>query len=102
MEDKYKIFNNGFNKILDLIGCLDCDIKKYYKKIVDLIPDNVVDAVSNCDDFQTESKQFSVDFMRLVNAVSLDYIQNKPYLRSEIYVHRLFEDDLSPKKLFES
>jgi hypothetical protein len=100
MEERYKIFKNGFNKILDLLSSVDDEIELNYKKLVSIIPSNVVGAVSECDDFSTHNDKYYVDFMRLVNAVSLDYINKKPHLRTEIYIHRLFEEDLSPKKLF--
>ena len=100
MENKYKIFDIGFNKILDLVESADQIIANYYKRLVKMLPENVVDAVSGCVDFATDCDEFAVDFMRFQNAVSLDYARNKDYLRFEIYVQRLYEDDLGPKKLF--
>ena len=100
MEEKYKIFKQGFNKILDLLSLVDDEVEVNYKKFINIIPGNVLGAVSECDDFATHNDKYYVDFMRMVNAVSLDFINNKPYLRTEIYVHRLYEEDLAPKKLF--
>lgn len=100
MEKEYKIFKDGFNKILDLLSLVDKEVELNYKKIVDMIPENIVGAVSQCNDFETHNSKYGVDFMRFVNAVSLDFTVKQPYSRSEIYVHRLFDEDLSPKKLF--
>ena len=99
MEEKYLVFKKGFNKVLDLISGYDMAMLKKYKRIIDIIPENVIDAVSSCDDFATDNKQFNVDFMRFENAVSLDYSRNQNYLRAEIYVHRFFEEDLFNQNL---
>lgn len=99
MEEKYKIFNKGFNKILDLITDFDDEIIRKYKKIVDILPSSVVAAMNECDDFATECDEFNVDFMRLVNAVSLDFARYKNYLRTEICVHRFFREDLFKNNL---
>ena len=43
------------------------------------MPENVIDAVSSCEDFATECEQFNVDFMRHQNAVSLDFFRSYNY-----------------------
>ncbi len=100
MEDKYKIFNYGFNKILDLVEFVDSDIADNYKKHISIVPSNVINAVCDCDDFATSTPKFSVDYMDFDNSVSFDYTNKQPYIRTEIYIHKLFGEDLSPKKLF--
>ena len=100
MDEDYKIFTKGFDKILDLISLGDDEVCEKYKKYISIIPNNVLSAVSESKDFETGNECFNVDFMRYENAVSLDFIRKKNYLRSEIYIHRLHDEDLSPKKLF--
>lgn len=100
MEEKYLVFKKGFNKVLDLLSGYDMPMLKKYKRVIDIMPENVIDAVSCCDDFATDNKQFNVDFMRHENAVSLDYSRNQNYLRAEIYVHRFFEEDLFNQNLY--
>lgn len=94
MREEYKVFDKGFNKVLDLVESYNSAFYKKYEAIIDTIDDVVLDAVVDCEDFATGNNNFDVDFMRLVNAVSLDYTRKKNYLRSEIYVHRIFEEDL--------
>lgn len=94
MKKNYKVFDKGFNKILDLIEEYCDDFYERYKSIIDIINENVLDAVNECEDFATGNKEYDVDFMRLVNKISLDYIRKKNYLRSEISIHRIFEEDL--------
>lgn len=99
MKDNYKVFDKGFNKVLDLVESKDKSIFNNFKTIIDIIPDNVIDAISSCDDFATEEENFNVDFMRLVNAVSLEFTNNNKYLKSDVYVHRIFEEDLFKQEL---
>lgn len=99
MDSEYLIFDKGFNKVLDLIGSVDNEAVNNYKKIVNIIPEEVLDAISGCEDFATDCAEFNVDFMRLVNAVSLDFSRNKNFIRTDIYVHRIFEDDLFKNNL---
>ena len=100
MEDKYKIFNYGFNKILDLVEMVDSDIINNYKKYLNIVPENVIYAVAESDDFSTYSQKFSVDYMEFGDSVSFDYSNKQPYLRMEILINKLFGEDLAPKKLF--
>lgn len=100
MEEDFKVFTKGFDKILDLIELGDDEVCEKYKKYMSMVPSNVLDAVSESKDFETGNSQFTVDFMRYENAVSLDFIRKNKYLRSEVYIHRLHEEDLSPKKIF--
>ena len=100
MENKYKIFDCGFNKILELAEMVDEDIVRNYKKYISIIPANIKKAVSECNDFATSSSTYSVDYMKFDNAISFEYANKKPYLRTEIYINKLLGDDLSPKKLF--
>jgi len=94
MREEYKVFDKGFNKVLDLVESYNGSFYNKYKSVIDIVDDIVLDAVVDCEDFATETEAFDVDFMRLVNAVSLDYSRKKNYLRSEIYIHRIFQEDL--------
>ena len=94
MRDKYKVFDKGFNKVLDLLEDYCPKFYNKYKSVIDTVHDTVLDAVVDCEDFSTGNDKFDVDFMRLVNAVSLDYTRKQNYLRSDIYIHRIFEEDL--------
>lgn len=94
MNKEYKIFSKGFNKILDLVEVYNEDFYAEYKAIIDTINDTVLSAVKECEDFATGNGEYDVDFMRLVNEVSLDYTRKKNYMRSDICIHRIFEEDL--------
>ena len=94
MREEYKVFDKGFNKVLDLVESYNSSFYNKYKSVIDTVDDIVLDAVVDCEDFATGNAKYDVDFMRLPNAVSLDYTRKKKFLRSEIYVHRIFEEDL--------
>ncbi len=100
MNKEYKIFDKGFNKILDLISIRENEVSDKFAKFVKLLPYNVKEETQKCCDFETQNEEFEVSFARLVNAIDFDFVNLKPYLRFEIYVHKLFGEDLSPKKIF--
>ena len=100
MDKECKVFSGGFNKILDLISVEENEVSDKFERFVKLIPQNIKNEISQCCDFEFCDDDFEVSVVRLVNAIDFDFIKLKPYLRFNVYVHRLFEDDLLPKKLF--
>lgn len=100
MNKEYKIFDKGFNKILDLISIGENETSDKFAKFVKLLPYNVKEETQKCCDFETQNEDCEVSYSRLVNAIDFEFVKLKPYLRFEIYVHKLFKEDLSPKKIF--
>lgn len=94
MREEYKVFDKGFNKVIDLVEQYDSKVINKFKAVLNIMPNKVVDAMGECADFAFEASEYDVDFMRLVNAVSLDFSRKKNYLKAEVYIHRYFEDDL--------
>lgn len=100
MDKECKVFSGGFNKILDLISIEQNEVADKFERFVKLIPQNIKNEISQCCDFEYIDDDCEIDMSRLVNSIDVDFIKFRPYLRFEIYIHKLFEEDLSPKKLF--
>ena len=94
MENKYKIFQKGFNKVFDLIETADDLAIRDYEKLVESLPVETLIKLFECDDFNVDNERYNADLVRLVNAVSLEFIKYKDYLKTDVYIHRLFEEDL--------
>jgi len=94
MEKKYKVFQKGFNRVLDLIESADGFAFNDYINLIESLPQEVVNKLYDCDDFNVDNKFYNADMLRMVNAVSLEYIRYKNYLKTDVFIHRLFEEDL--------
>lgn len=94
MDRKFKVFQKGFNKVFDLIETADVLAIDDYEKLVGNLPVDVLMNMLTCEDFNIDNEKYNADMVRLVNAVSLEYIKYKNYLKTDIYVHRLFQEDL--------
>ena len=60
--------NSTSNQIQKSISIIDQkenddEIELNYKKLVSIIPSNVIGAVSECDDFSTHNDKYYVDFI---------------------------------------
>ena len=94
MDNKFKVFQNGFHKVLDLVETADKTAIKNYESVIRILPSDVLIEMFNCEDFNIENENYNADMLRLVNALSLEFIRYKNYLKADLYVHRVFEEDL--------
>lgn len=95
MRGYFYIFDKGYNKILDLIGVVDPNLDKVYKNFAMKLSNRLVNRISGCENFSIDNEDFHVELSMLVNSLWLDHIKKREkYLAYEIYVHRLFEEDL--------
>lgn len=99
MDNNYKIFAKGFNKTLDMLDNFK-KVSNLFKRVVDIIPKNVVEKFSSCEDYPFDGGDYHIELARMTNEVSIDFTRYKNYLHAEVSVHRIFEDDMSPNKLF--
>ena len=84
MKEEYKIFDKGFNRVLDLMSDADPSLAEIYAKSVRSIPRVVKDMTARCVDYQTTNNNYSVECARLVNAIDLDYTNYKNNIRCEL------------------
>ncbi len=94
MDKKYKVFQKGFNGVLDLIETADGFAFKSYENLINSLPKEIVEKLYDCDDFNVENVNYNADLLRTVNAVSLEFISYKDYLKTDIFVRRIFEEEL--------
>ena len=94
MENKYKVFQKGFHKVLSLVEIADDTAIRYYENLVGNLPVDILMKLIECDDFNINNENYIADAVRLVNEISFEYIKNNKYSQIEMSVHRIFEEDL--------
>lgn len=94
MREEYKVFNKGFNKIFDLVETVEPKLISRYQTFIDSLPRIVLDKTSKCKDFIIDTDNYTVEMDRMPNSLDLDYIQKNGYKRTQIMVHRYFEQEL--------
>ena len=71
MNDRYKIFSKGFNRVLDLVETYNDEFYNFYKSIIDDVDEVVLSAIEECEDFATG---FSRCFCICYNGLQWDEI----------------------------
>lgn len=94
MENKFKVFQKGFHKVLGLVEIADEAAIRYYENLVGNLPVDILMKLIECDDFNINNENYIADAVRLVNEISFEYIKNNKYSQIEMSVHRIFEEDL--------
>lgn len=97
MEDRYKIFQKGYNKILDLIENVDEKLIKQYKSFISIIPKEIIKKITRCEDFAVNSEWLNAEMMVFCNSIDFDFTRYENYLKADMSIHRFFDDDLFPK-----
>jgi len=96
MHSKYKIFQKGYNNILDLLEIADYSVFKKYIQMVSSLPEEVIEKTQEFEEFSEEHKNYIADLTMCVNQIDFDYINTKDYLRTSIMIHRIFEQNIVP------
>ena len=94
MDNKYKVFQKGFHKVLDLVETADENAIKYYENLVGNLPVEVLLKMLECEDFNITNDNYIAEAVRLVNEINFEFVRNKKFAQIEMNVHRIFEEDL--------
>lgn len=95
MELECKVFDKGFNKILDLIEDVDYQLFNRFKLMMRFLPENLKDKLQKCEDVEFRNDAFNFEMLRTENSLNLDFALESPkYLKNEIYIRRLFDEDM--------
>ena len=95
MENKYKLFGEKYNKVLDVIDFADEELAERYKKIIDNLPTVVKDKLSEEEDFNIDSKYFSASVEESDGCVlRFKYTRFDKYIHTEIHLYPFYEDEL--------
>ncbi len=95
MEEKYKFFEDKYNKILDLIAMADEKLANKYKSTISSLPDPVFKKLERGKNF----KVFAQDFQSTLNfdgeMLEFDYTQYNKYFDVAIKIYPLYEEEFS-------
>ncbi|MBR4998334.1 MAG: hypothetical protein IKY10_00495 [Clostridia bacterium] len=100
MENKYKVFQKGFHKVLDLVETADVYAIKDYERLVGNLPGDVLIEMFKCEDFVIDNEKYNADMVRLVNELSFEFVTNKKFSQTEMTIHRVFEEDLYKDEVY--
>lgn len=100
MDNKYKVFQKGFHKVLDLVETADDFAIKCYEKLVGNLSGDVLIEMFKCDDFSIDCDQYNAEMVRLVNELSFEFVTNKKFSQTSLSVHRVFEEDLYKNEVY--
>ena len=95
MELEYRIFEKGFNKMLDLVNVWDEEVAKRFKSLVRIMPNTVTRKTHKCQDILIDNDIYNFEMLRTENSLNIDYIiKGEKFLKNEVYIRRIFEEDL--------
>lgn len=95
MELEYRIFEKGFNKVLELVSVWDEEVAKRFKSLVRIMPNSVTRKTYKCQDILIDNDVYNFEMLRTENSLNIDYIiKGEKFLKTEVYIRRIFEEDL--------
>ena len=100
MDNKYKVFQKGFHKVLDLVETADVYAIRDYERLIGNLSGEILINMYKCDDFIVDNDNYNADMVRLVNELSFEFVTNKKFSQTSLSVHRVFEEDLYKDEVF--
>ena len=95
MEEKYKIFDKGFNKVLDLIEYSDAELFNRYKSALRFVPKKILCKLQDCEDVSFNTEGYSFEMLRTENSLNIEFnLEGEKYLKTQMYIRRIFAEDL--------
>lgn len=104
MREEYKVFDKGFNKVLDLVSSAKGQAAEGYCNFINILPDEVLEELSTCEEFEKSNQFYIVSLCNSGNTLHLEFASNYKYIRSQLKVHRIFQNELDEEdniELFE-
>ena len=94
MREDYKVFDKGFNKVLDLIESAKGQGAEGYCNFVNILPDEVLEKLETCEEFETENQFYIASLCNTGNTLHFDFARRYNYLRVQLKVHRIFQEEI--------
>ena len=64
MDQKYRVFAEDYNKMLDLVEMVDVEVAEKYKKIISKIPEKVIEKLPYEKEFCYQAEDLRIDIYR--------------------------------------
>lgn len=112
MEDKYKLFSQEFNCVLDLIDNYDSEFLSIYKKTIDnmfskalkSIPSPAMEEIlSNCtsqDQFKITLGNYVIEYMFLETGCTFTVTRKQPYFKVDVNIQAIYDEGITYLNMF--
>ena len=106
MEEKYKLFSQEFNCVLDLIDNYDSEFLSIYKKTIDnmflkalkSIPAPAMEEIlSNCtaqDQFKITLGNYEIEYMFLETGCTFTVVRKQPYFKVDVNIQAIYDEGI--------
>jgi len=94
MEEKFRVFPENYNKMLDLVEKIDPDLVKKYEKIMTKMPNFVLNHIKENRDFSCDGTDFRVDLDKYDEMIEFQYTRYKKYFNASMNIYPYYEDEL--------
>lgn len=95
MEDKYKVFSEQYNNILDLVEKVDESIANKYKKFIDGLPSIILEKLSTQKEFLCDGKDFRGILEVYEDELCFEFIKYGKFLSQTVNLKPFYEDELN-------
>lgn len=94
MEEKYRVFAEKYNKMLDLVEKVDPDLMKKYQKVMSKMPKYVLRKLGENKEFSCDGTDFRVDFDKYDEMIEFQYTTFKKYFNVSMNLYPYYDDEL--------
>ncbi len=94
MEDKYKVFSEQYNNLLDLVEKVDEGVANQYKKFIDSLPNVILEKLATQKEFLCDGKDFRGILEVYEDELCFEYVKYGKYLSQTVNLKPFYEDEL--------
>ena len=94
MREKYKVFSEQYNGILDLVEMVDENLAQLYKKAIEMLPNEVISKLEEKNLFVHDGKNFRVILDKYEDQLYLEHTKYGKYMCTTIILQPFYEDEI--------
>ena len=94
MREKYKVFSEQYNGILDLVEMVDENLAQLYKKAIEKLPNEVISKLEEKNLFVHDGKNFRVILDKYEDQLYLEHTKYGKYMCTTIILQPFYEDEI--------
>lgn len=94
MREKYKVFSEQYNGILDLVELVDENLAQSYIKAIEKLPNEVISKLEEKNLFVHDGKNFRVILDKYDDQLYLEHTQYGKYMCTTIILQPFYEDEI--------
>ena len=94
MEDKFMVFAEQYNKMLELVEKVDPYLANQYKKVITKMPVKVLERLPLNKEFSLEGEDFRVDYDRYDEMIEFQYTTYRKYFNASMNIYPYYDDEL--------